>query len=110
MEGKGAQTVSFKRWTANRKRDVVLEVLRGDKTIVDVAREYDLKQSEVQEWINTFIDFGTQALKTNPKSIEAVYKKELKRHREKIGELVLQIEVLKKAEAILSEEESLFCE
>jgi len=110
MEGKSVKPVRMQRWTANRKRDVVLEILKGRKTIVDVAREHDLKQSEIQEWIETFISFGTQALKVNPKSMEAVYQKELKRHREKIGELVLQIDVLKKAEAILNEEESLCSE
>ena len=108
MEGKSVKPVRMQRWTANRKRDVVLEILKGRKTIVDVAREHDLKQSEIQQWIETFISFGTQALKVNPKSMEAVYQKELKRHREKIGELVLPIDVLKKAEAILNEEES-FC-
>ncbi len=106
MEGKAVKPVRIQRWTANRKREIVLEVLKGHKTIVDVAREHDLKQSEIQQWIDTFIAFGTQALKVNPKSMEAIYQKELKRHREKIGELVLQIDVLKKAEAILSEEES----
>ena len=84
----------------------MLEVLKGQKTIVDVAREHELKQSEIQQWMETFITFGTQALKTHPRSIGAVYQKELKRHREKIGELVLQIDVLKKAERMLSEEES----
>ncbi|WP_281273157.1 transposase [Desulfosoma caldarium] len=98
----------MQRWTANRKREIVLDILKGHKTIVDVAREHDVKQSEIQQWIDTFIAFGTQALKVNPKSAEAVEQKELKRHREKIGELVLQIEVLKKAETILNEEESSF--
>ncbi|ROQ93384.1 hypothetical protein [Desulfosoma caldarium] len=52
--------------------------------------------------------FGTQALKVLSKSVEAVEQKELKRHREKMGERVLQMEVLKKADAILSEAESSF--
>lgn len=106
MEGKPVKAVRIERWTANGKREIVLEVLKGQKTIVDVAREHDLKQSEIQQWMETFISFGTEALKTHPRSIEAVYQKELKRHREKIGELVLQIDVLKKAERMLSEEES----
>ncbi|WP_148045724.1 hypothetical protein [Desulfosoma caldarium] len=84
------------------------EILEGHTTILDMAREHDVLEGEIQQWIDTFIAFGTPALKVNPKSVEAVYQKELKRHREKIGELVLQIEVLKKAEAILSEEESSF--
>jgi len=87
-----------------------LEILKGHKTIVDVARQYDLKQSEIQQWIDTFIEFGKEGLKSNPKNVEAIYQKEIKRHREKIGELVLQIDVLKKAKASLSEEENSFSE
>ncbi|ROQ90125.1 transposase-like protein [Desulfosoma caldarium] len=100
--------VRQQRWTASRQREIVLEILKGHITIVDVAREHDVKQSEIRQWIDTFIAFGTQALKVHPKSVEAVEQKELKQHRERIGEMVLQIEVLKKAEAILSEEESPF--
>ncbi len=38
----------------------MLEILKGHKTIVDAAREHDLKQNEIQQWIDTFIEFETQ--------------------------------------------------
>ena len=72
------------------------------------SSEYGICLS-IGNW-NINLELCKGLLKVNPKSMEAVYQKELKRHREKIGELVLQIEVLKKAEAILSEEKSLCCE
>ncbi len=97
---------TIQRWTANRKAEVVLEILKGQKTLVDAARSYDVKQSEIQSWIDTFLESGRRALKINPKSLEAAHESQLKAHREKIGELVLQIEVLKKAKASLSEEEN----
>lgn len=65
-----------------------------------------MKQSEIQGWIDIFLESGRRALKTNPWSLESAHESQLKAHREKIGELVLQIDVLKKAKAILSEEES----
>jgi transposase-like protein len=110
MGEKVVKPVAIQRWTANRKTEIVLDILKGHKTIVDVARQYDLKQSEIQQWIDTFVEFGKEALKMNPKSVEAMYQKELRKHREKIGELVLQIDVLKKAKAILAEEENSCCE
>ena len=97
---------TIQRWTANRKAEVVLEIVKGQKTLVDAARSYDVKQSEIQSWIDTFLESGRRGLKTNPKSLESGHESQLKAHREKIGELVLQIDVLKKAKAILSEEES----
>jgi len=110
MGQKVVKPVAIQRWSANRKTDIVLDILKGHKTIVDVARQYDLKQSEIQQWINTFIEFGKQSLKVSPKSVEAIYQKELKKHREKIGELVLQIDVLKKTKTIAAEEENSCCE
>ena len=110
MEKQVIKPVPVQRWTAKRKTEVVLQILKGQKTIVDVAREHDLRQNEIQQWVDTFVEFGKEALKSNPRNIEALYQKELRKHREKIGELVLQIDVLKKAKAILAEEENSCCE
>jgi hypothetical protein len=37
-------------WTARPKADLVLEMKKGRKSMVDAAREYDLQQSEIQKW------------------------------------------------------------
>ena len=105
MDKKGDNRPTIERWTARRKADLVLEIIKGQKTIVDAAREYDLKQSDIQKWIETFLEFGWRGLRVNPKNAESVYEEELKAHREKIGELVLQIDVLKKAKKVLEDSE-----
>ena len=97
---------AIERWTSKRKAELVLEVIKGHKTIVDAARENDLRQSVVEEWINTFLEFGRQGLKSNPKRVHSEYEEQIKAHREKIGELVLQVDVLKKAREVLSEDEN----
>ncbi len=40
------QPIPFQRWTAKRKTELVLELIKGQKKLVDVCRENDLKQSE----------------------------------------------------------------
>ena len=105
MENKGNSQPTIERWTARRKADLALEIIKGQKTIVDAAREYDLKQSEIQKWIETFLEYGRQGLRANPRNAESAYKEEIKAHREKIGELVLQIDVLKKAKKVLEDSE-----
>ena len=97
---------AIERWTSKRKADLVLEVIKGHETIVDVARENDLRQSIIEEWLTTFLEYGRQGLKNNPKRVHAAYEDQIKAHREKIGELVLQIDVLKKAKEVLSEDEN----
>ena len=36
----------FQRWTARRKVELLLQLIRGERKLVDVCREHDLKQSE----------------------------------------------------------------
>jgi transposase-like protein len=96
VEKKGDSHPEIERWTARRKTDLVLEIIKGQKTIVDAEREYDLKQSEIQKWIETFMEYGRQGLRANPKNVESLYVEELRAHPEKIGQLVLQIDVLEK--------------
>jgi len=97
---------AIERWTSKRKADLVLDIIKGHKTIVDAARENDLRQSVIEGWINTFLEFGRQGLKNNPKRVHTEYEEQIKAHREKIGELVLQIDVLKKAKEVLCEDEN----
>ena len=105
MDKKGDNQPTIERWTARRKADLVLEIIKGQKTIVDAAREYDLKQSDIQKWMETFMEYGRQGLRANPRNAESVYEEELKAHREKIGELVLQVDVLKKAKKLMEDSE-----
>ncbi len=97
---------AIERWTSKRKADLVLEIIKGHKTIVDAARENDLRQSVIEGWINTFLEFGRQGLKNNSRRVHTEYEEQIKAHREKIGELVLQIDVLKKVKEVLSEDEN----
>ena len=73
MENKGNSQPTIERWTARRKADLASKIIKGQKTIVDAAREYDLKQSEIQKWIETFLEYGRQGLRANPRNAESAY-------------------------------------
>ena len=49
---------TIQRWSAKRKVEVLLQLIRGEKKLVDVCREHDLKQSEVEAWMDTFVRAG----------------------------------------------------
>ena len=70
MENKGNSQPRIERWTARRKADLASKIIKGQKTIVDAARAYDLKQSEIQKWIETFLEYGRQGLRANPRNAE----------------------------------------
>jgi transposase-like protein len=93
------------RWTAKRKAEVVLQIIKREKSVVDICRENDLRQSEVKKWIEMFLKGGERHLKVNSKDEQAQHRKETKEMRAKIGELVLEIDILKKAKALMEEEQ-----
>ncbi len=88
------------RWTARKKADIVLQILRQTTTVIDVARQNDLTPSEVQNWIDTFTRGGEQSLKIKAADAQAQYQQELKELRSTIGELYVENAVLKKAKAL----------
>ena len=55
------ETKEFQRWTARRKVELLLQLIRGEKKLVDVCREHDLKQSEVEGWMDTFVKGGERS-------------------------------------------------
>ena len=93
------------RWTAQKKTELVLTILKKESTLVDVCREHDFKQSEVQKWIDSFIGAGLNGLKTTNKNDEAMRSRELEDMKAKIGELVMENDILKKAKAVMGDQE-----
>ena len=49
MSSKVVSHPKIERWSVNRKVELVLEIIKGHKTVVDAAREHDLKQSDIQK-------------------------------------------------------------
>ena len=75
---------------------------------MEVCRAYDLKQSEVQRWIDDFLKGGKDNLKVNSKDAQPLHRKEVKHLQAKIGELVMELEARKKLEAILRDQDENF--
>lgn len=96
------------RWTAQKKAEIALQIIKGEVKIIDVCRQNDLKQSEVESWINTFISSGTHGLKINTKEQQIETERQIKDMQAKIGELVLELDARKKLQALLDREESNF--
>ena len=84
---------------------MVVAILKKEKTLADACRESDLKQSEVNRWIEQFVEGGRRNLKVNSKDQVVEHRKEIESLQRKIGELVLENDVLKKASSLLGEQE-----
>jgi transposase-like protein len=88
------------RWTAKRKAEVILQILRQTTTVVDVARQNDLTPSEVQDWIDTFLKAGEKGLKARASDLQEQTEKEIKELKAAIGDLYVENAILKKAKAL----------
>lgn len=88
------------RWSSKRKAAVVLELVRGKASSADLARQHGLTVAEVEGWVERFQSGGEEYLKALPKEIEARHEAEKKELLAKIGELSMQVEILKKVNGI----------
>jgi transposase-like protein len=98
----------IQRWTAKRKVEVLLALIKGERKLVDVCRENDLKQSEIELWMETFMKAGERGLKARTEDEATVHEKEVKELRAKVGELVLEIDARKKWVALSGRDETAF--
>jgi transposase-like protein len=98
----------FQRWTARRKVELLLQLIKGETKLVDVCREHDLKQSEVEGWMETFLKSGERGLKARSEDEQATHDREVRELRAKVGELVLELDARKKLDALAGTPEKAF--
>lgn len=96
MSQSSSESDPVKRWTAKRKAAVVLDLIKGKATAVDVARKFDLTVAEVQQWQEEFLAAGQERLRCNPRETEQQFEAERSQLHAKIGQLTLEIDAAKK--------------
>ena len=85
------------RWTAKRRVALVLELLRGETTAAQAARKYSLTMSESEGWKEAFLSGAENALRSRPRDEEAMKEAQIKKLKQKVGELVMERDVLTEA-------------
>jgi len=76
------------RWSAQRKTELVLRLLRGD--VLDaVSRESQVPAHELESWKRVFLEQGMRGLKSRGDAEE----RDLTLARAKIGELMMRLEL-----------------
>jgi transposase-like protein len=93
----GDQPDDIQRWTAKRRSALVISILRGDTSVQEAARKHGLTVAEVEEWKDRFVLAAENALRSRPKDEEALKDEQIKKLERKVGQLVMDIEILKEA-------------
>lgn len=87
----------IERWTAKRRVAVVVSILKGETSIAEVARKHGLTVAEVEDWRDRFLLGAENALRNRPKDEEALKEEQMRKFKQKIGELVLDNDILREA-------------
>ena len=96
-EGKTKDDPEVQRWTAKRRTALVLSILRGETSVQEAARKHSLTVSDVQDWKDRFLLGAENARRAHPKDEQALHEEQVKRLKQKIGDLVLDLDIAKEA-------------
>jgi len=88
---------NIQRWTAKRRAALVLAILRGETSVQEAARAHDLTVPELEEWKERFLLAAENALRSRPKDEEALKHQQIKKLERKVGQLVMDMEILREA-------------
>ncbi len=84
----------------------VLQLVKGELRLAGVCRGHNLRQSDVEAWIETFLKSGKRSLKINAKNQQVAHQREVGELRAKVGKPVLELDARKKLDALLELEET----
>jgi transposase-like protein len=87
----------IQRWTARRRAALVLSILKGETTAEEIARRHALTPSEVEDWKLRFLGAAHNALRSRPRDEDALRDEQIRRLKQKVGELVIEVDTLRDA-------------
>ncbi len=72
-------------------------MLKGETTVAEAARRHGLKVAEVEEWRDRFLLAAENGLRARPKEDEALREEMVNRLKRKVGELTMDLDILREA-------------
>jgi len=85
------------RWTTKRKAALVLSILKGETTIQEAARRHGVTVAEIEDRKERFLLGAENALRARPKDEEALKDEQIKKLKQKIGDMVMDMDIMREA-------------
>jgi hypothetical protein len=85
------------RWRTKRKSALLLSIIKGETSIQKAARQHALTIAEIEDWKQRFFLGAENALRARPKDDEALREEQIKKLKQKICDLVMNIDILREA-------------
>jgi transposase-like protein len=92
-----ASAEPIERWPAKRRVALVVSILKGETSVAEAARTHGLTVAEVEDWREKFLLGAENALRSRPRDEEALTEEQIKKLKQKIGDLVLDNDILREA-------------
>lgn len=91
--------VKRKKWSSAVKFEIVLQILKGEKTLAEICKRYEVAPSQVHAWKKDFLESGSQVFDHKEKTLvdHALIEKKEQALYETIGQLTVERDFLKKA-------------
>jgi transposase len=100
MEGMGKQRRPRRAFTPEFKAEIVEVCRRGDRSVGQVAKDFDLTETAVREWVRQAdIDAGVRS-----DGLTSAEREELARLRRENRRLAEDVEILRRATAFFAKE------
>jgi len=88
--------MKLRRWSSEEKVAIVLEGLKGEKSIAEICREHQVSQNMYYRWRDRFLEAGEKGLSAGTSDETKALRAEIEKLQKIIGRQTIAIEALKK--------------
>jgi hypothetical protein len=85
------------RWTAKRRKALVLSIVKGETSAQEAARKHGLTVAEVEKWLELGLAGMENQLRSRPHGDEELKDTRIKQLERKIGQMALDMDILQEA-------------
>lgn len=79
------------------KAKVAMAAIRGDKTLAEIAEQYDIHPNQIQDWKKRLMSEAEQVFENGTAHAGSGSEAEIEKLRAKVGELTMEKDFLSKA-------------
>jgi len=95
--------MKLRKWSSEEKMAIVLEGLRGEKSVAEICREHQISQALYYRWRDRFLEAGQKGLSNGGCEDETkVLQAQIEKLEKIIGRQTIASEALKKTQELTS--------
>ncbi len=88
--------MKLRKWSSEERMAIVLEGLRGQKSVAEICREHQISQALYYRWRDRFLEAAQKGLSNGGGEDEKALQAKVEKLEKIIGRQTLAIEALKK--------------